>query len=213
MGCIELALDWSFRPKKINVFQHGGDWERFRSQGLKNVHNFLMTVRKMSWACDIVAKMLLIQKKTTCIFLDMKPISATAARMVLPSVRLILLLWDYPTRGYWSCVKGQGVSASHCIAKPKCTGVNFSIVRFTLNSWTRVNEFRWFLSQFWTNFHDILPRQLSRPGATTLKIYKMFYKVVRRSWTLWHVMKLWDEANGFLKGDISYTIFQWKYFQ
>ena len=42
--------------------------ERSQPQGLKNVHNFLMTVREMSLACDIVAKMLLMQKK---ISLDM----------------------------------------------------------------------------------------------------------------------------------------------
>ena len=105
---------------------------------------------------------------------------------------------DYTTRGYRSFVKSQCVSALHCIAKPKCTTVwgNFSIVRFTLNSSTRVNKFRGFLSQFWTNFHDILHRQLSSHGPTTL----------------WHVMKLWDEANGFMEGDI-YNIFQWKYSQ
>ena len=28
--------------------QHGGDWERSRPQGPKNVHNFLMTVRPLS---------------------------------------------------------------------------------------------------------------------------------------------------------------------
>ena len=31
-----------------------------------------------------------------------------------------------------------------------------TIVRFTLNSSTRINEFRGFLSQFSTNFHAIL---------------------------------------------------------
>ena len=35
-------------PEKINVFQHGGDRERSRTQGPKNVHNCLLTVRKMS---------------------------------------------------------------------------------------------------------------------------------------------------------------------
>ena len=43
--------------------QHIGDWEWSRLQCPKNVHNFLMTVRKMSWACDLVAEMLLILKK------------------------------------------------------------------------------------------------------------------------------------------------------
>ena len=31
--------------------QHGGDWQRSRPQWPKNVHNFLMTVRPLSWAC------------------------------------------------------------------------------------------------------------------------------------------------------------------
>ena len=53
------AVDCCIRFK-INVFQHGGDLE---TQGPKNVHNFLMTVRKISWACDLVAEMLLILKK------------------------------------------------------------------------------------------------------------------------------------------------------
>ena len=37
------AVDWfiCFTRKK----QHGGDWERSRPQGPKNVYNFLMTVR------------------------------------------------------------------------------------------------------------------------------------------------------------------------
>ena len=49
-------------PEKINVFQLGGDWERCRTQGPKNVHNFLITVRKMNWACGHVTEMLLILK-------------------------------------------------------------------------------------------------------------------------------------------------------
>ena len=47
-------------PRKSNVFQHGGDWERSRPQGTKNVHSFLMTVRNMSWACGHVIDILLI---------------------------------------------------------------------------------------------------------------------------------------------------------
>ena len=50
-------------PEKIKVFQHGGDRERYRRQAPKNAHNFLITVRKISPACDLVAKMLLILKK------------------------------------------------------------------------------------------------------------------------------------------------------
>ena len=48
---------------KINVLQHDGDWEHSRPQGLKNVHNLLMTVQKMSWSWDLIAEMLLILKK------------------------------------------------------------------------------------------------------------------------------------------------------
>ena len=55
------AVDWCscFTPK----IQHGGDWERPRPQARKNFHNFLMTVRTLSWACDLVPEMLLILKK------------------------------------------------------------------------------------------------------------------------------------------------------
>ena len=48
-----------FTLKNQNFFQHGGNWDR----SLKNVPNFLMTVRKMSWAFDLVAAMLLVWKK------------------------------------------------------------------------------------------------------------------------------------------------------
>ena len=48
------ALDWCiFFTKKI---QHGGDWERSRPQGSKNVHNFLTNLND--------AKMLLMLKNT-----------------------------------------------------------------------------------------------------------------------------------------------------
>ena len=52
-GCICLT-------RKI---QHGGDWERSRTQGPKNVDNFLMTLRSLSWACGHGTEKLLIQKK------------------------------------------------------------------------------------------------------------------------------------------------------
>ena len=45
---------------------HGGDWERARPQGSKNVHNFLMTVRPLSWACGHGTEMLLILKNYFC---------------------------------------------------------------------------------------------------------------------------------------------------
>ena len=28
VGWMELTLDWFVLPEKINVFQHGGDWEQ-----------------------------------------------------------------------------------------------------------------------------------------------------------------------------------------
>ena len=34
--------------RKINIFQHSGDRERYRPQGPKNIYNFLMTVWKIS---------------------------------------------------------------------------------------------------------------------------------------------------------------------
>ena len=47
-------------PEKINVIQHGGDEERSRPHVPKYVHNFLLTVRAVNWACDLVAEMSLI---------------------------------------------------------------------------------------------------------------------------------------------------------
>ena len=56
------AVDWCICfTRKI---QHGGDWERSRPRGPKNVHNFLITVRLLSWACGHETEMLLILKKT-----------------------------------------------------------------------------------------------------------------------------------------------------
>ena len=46
VGWVELVVDWFIFPQKINVFQHGGDWERSRPQCLNNVHKFLMTAEK-----------------------------------------------------------------------------------------------------------------------------------------------------------------------
>ena len=70
------AVDWCICfTRKI---QHGGDWERSRHQGQKNVHNFLMTVRPLSWACGHETEMLLILKN-----LWLKPVSATGATKIL----------------------------------------------------------------------------------------------------------------------------------
>ena len=55
------AVDWCICfTRKI---QHGCDRERSRPQGPKNVHNFLMTARPLSWACGHGTEMLLILKK------------------------------------------------------------------------------------------------------------------------------------------------------
>ena len=55
------AVDWCICfTRKI---QQGGDWERTRPQGPINVHNFLVTVRPLSWACRHGTEMLLILKK------------------------------------------------------------------------------------------------------------------------------------------------------
>ena len=49
-GVLSEAVDSCIRfTRKINVFQNGGDRERFRPRGPKNVHNFLVTLQKVSW--------------------------------------------------------------------------------------------------------------------------------------------------------------------
>ena len=65
-----------------------------RPQGLKNVHNFLMTVRKMSWACDIVAKMLLIRKKIYFLRYD-RPTILYGVSLFQP----LWLEWSYSLSG------------------------------------------------------------------------------------------------------------------
>ena len=47
----------------------------------------------------------------------------------------------------------------------------FYIVRFTSNSSTRIIEFRGFLSEFSTNFHEILHTLFSFHVVTTLKVF------------------------------------------
>ena len=60
-GALFESVDWCICfTRKI---QHGGDWERSRPQGPKIVHNFLMTVRPLSWACRHGTEMLMILKK------------------------------------------------------------------------------------------------------------------------------------------------------
>ena len=54
------TVDWCICFTRKN--QHGGDWERSRPQSPKNVHNFLITVRPLSWACGHGTEMLLIVK-------------------------------------------------------------------------------------------------------------------------------------------------------
>ena len=55
------AVDWCICFTQ-NI-QHGGEGEPSRPQGPKNVHNFSMTVRSLSWACGHGAEMLMILKK------------------------------------------------------------------------------------------------------------------------------------------------------
>ena len=55
------AVDWCIWF--IRKIPHGGDRARSRPQGLKNVHNLLMTVWPLSWACGHGTGMLLILKK------------------------------------------------------------------------------------------------------------------------------------------------------
>ena len=74
--------------------QHGGDWERSRPPGPKNVDNFLMTVRPQSWAYGHGTEMLLIVKKTIfeliipwyihAVNLWLKPVSASRATRKAP---------------------------------------------------------------------------------------------------------------------------------
>ena len=59
-----------------------------------------------------------------------------------------------------------------------------SIVWFTL---TVVNDFRRFLSQFSTNFHEILHTLFFIHVVTTLKVSRSFNKYFR-SYTLWHTV-------------------------
>ena len=67
-------------PGKIYVFQHGGDWER--SLCPKNVHIFLFTLLKITWACDHVAEMLLILRPLFSTWLSPRYIWPTVQRNV-----------------------------------------------------------------------------------------------------------------------------------
>ena len=182
-----MAVDCCIRfTRKNNVFQHGGDWERSRPQGLKNGHNFLMTVRKMSWNNND-------SKKT--IFLDM-----TGPRFCMGSIcgwnlfQSLGLEWSYPLLLLLWGLSNPRIS--ELCERPRCfsiavhsktkvydrlgmSGGKSSIVRFTLNSSTRVNEFCGFLRQFWTNFRDMLHRQLSSNRVTTMKISGSFTRYFR----------------------------------
>ena len=66
-----------------------------------------------------------------------------------------------------------------------------------------IKVFRGFLSQFSTNFHEISHTLFSIHVVTTLEKSRGFDKYFR-SWTIWHV-KFWDEANGFIEGNIFTT--------
>ena len=54
-----------------------------------------------------------------------------------------------------------------------------TIVGFTLNSATRIIEFRGFLSQFLTDFHEILHTLFSIHVVTPLKVSRSFDKYCR----------------------------------
>ena len=62
-GSMEVVSEGDYCICFTQKIQQGGDWERSRPQGPKNVHNFLMTVRPLSWACEHGTEMLLILKK------------------------------------------------------------------------------------------------------------------------------------------------------
>ena len=87
------AVDWCICfTRKI---QHGGDWERSRPQGLKNVHNCLMTVRPLSWACGHGAEMLLILKKLFSPWL-FRNTSRYVVRKKCPTILYAVNLWLKP---------------------------------------------------------------------------------------------------------------------
>ena len=77
---IPLAVWRVFRSEALDgcicftrKIQHGGDWERCRPQGPKNVHNFLITVRPLSCACGHGTEMLLILQLITDFFALITP--------------------------------------------------------------------------------------------------------------------------------------------
>ena len=74
-------------------------------------------------------------------------------------------------------------------------------VTFTINSSTRNNEFRGFLSQVLTNFHEILHTPFFIYVVTTIR-WKFLEVLIQGkyflSYTIWHVIKFSDEANGFI---------------
>ena len=63
-GAAETPTFWYCWDRQLpfKKIQHGGDWEWSRTQGPKNFHNILLTVRPLSWAYGHW-KMLLILKK------------------------------------------------------------------------------------------------------------------------------------------------------
>ena len=64
-----------------------------------------------------------------------------------------------------------------------------------------MNEFRGFLSQFSTNFHEFVHTLFSIHVATTLKVLISMSEVRPLSK---HVMKFWDEVNGLIEGEILF---------
>ena len=93
------AVDWFICfTRKI---QHGGDWEHSRPQGPKNVHNFLMTVRPLSWAGGHGTEMLLILKKIflTCLCPD---IFRYDSPKKCPTILYAVNLWLKPVLATYS---------------------------------------------------------------------------------------------------------------
>ena len=118
----------------------------------------------------------------------------SAHRLPLPTSPLYvscLIGWN----ANW-CNLSNGKSVADCYYS--ITGT--SIARFTINSPTRVNEFRGFLSQFRTNFHKILHTLFSIHVMTTLTISRSISEVRLFNWHV-GLLKFWGEAN-FIEGDI-----------
>ena len=79
------------------------NWERSRPQGPKNVHDFLMTVRPLSWACGNGTEMLPILKKLflTWLFSDIFRYDSPKKS---PTILYAVNLWLKPVSATWARV-------------------------------------------------------------------------------------------------------------